>query len=91
MGKLDLLYHKLPVWAQHGAVSAYGLYWHWARFGGGYQNALDEYLRRERLTAEEWRNWQRERLKDLLGGASRNVEFYRNKWSQSEKKAALGR
>ncbi|MGH9934791.1 MAG: hypothetical protein ACREAM_01015, partial [Blastocatellia bacterium] len=85
MGKFDLLYHKLPVWAQHGAVSAYGLYWYWLRFGGRYQNALDGYLRRERLTADEWRSWQRERLKDLGASCAQDVVFYRNNWSASEK------
>ncbi len=89
MGKLDLLYQRLPVWAQHGAVTAYGLYWHWARFGGGYQNALDGYLRRERLTADEWLSWQRERLKELLGASAQKVAFYQNNWSQSEKNAAM--
>ncbi|MGE0128175.1 MAG: phenylacetate--CoA ligase family protein [Blastocatellales bacterium] len=89
MGKFDHLYRRLPVWAQHGAVSAYGLYWHWARFGGGYQTALDGYLRRELLTADEWQTWQRERLKTLLGASAQNVAFYRDKWSQSEKKAAM--
>src|SRR5262245_55328690 len=89
MGNFDLLYHKLPVWAQHGAVSVYGLYWYWLRFGGGHQNALEGYLRRERLRAEEWRAWQRERLKDLLSTSAQDVAFYQNKWSESEKKAAM--
>jgi len=89
MGKFDLLYNKLPVWAQHGAVSAYGLYWYWLRFGGGYRNALDGYLRRERLTADEWRDWQSERLKALLASSAQDVAFYRSNWSESEKKAAM--
>ncbi len=88
MGKLDVLYRKLPVWAQHSVVSAYGLYWHWLRFGGGYQKALDEYLGRERLTADEWRAWQRESLKDLLRSSARDVAYYRQRWSGPEKKAA---
>ncbi|MGH9766393.1 MAG: phenylacetate--CoA ligase family protein, partial [Blastocatellia bacterium] len=89
MSKFDLLYNKLPVWAQHGAVSAYGLYWYWLRFGGGYQSALDGYLQRERLTEHEWRAWQRERLKNLLSASAQNVAFYRNNWTESEKKAAM--
>jgi phenylacetate-CoA ligase len=89
MGKFDLLYRRLPVWAQHGTVSAYGLYWYWLRFGAGFQHALDGYLRREGLTAKEWDAWQREELKGLLSFAAQNVEFYRNNWSESEKKAAM--
>lgn len=89
MSNMDVLYQKLPVWAQHGLVSAYGLYWYWLRFGGGYRNALGEYLERERLTRDEWRIWQRERLKDLLGSSVHHVDYYRQHWSSSEKKAAM--
>jgi phenylacetate-CoA ligase len=88
MGKLDLLYHNLPVWAQHSMVSAYGVYWYWLRFGGCYQSALNEYLQRERLTADEWRIWQRDRLRKLLSSAACDVPFYSHHWSENEKKAA---
>lgn len=89
MGKLDSLYAKMPVWAQHGAVSAFGLYWYWQRFGTGYQKSLDQYLHRDRLSHEEWETWQKAALKDLLGAAANHVAYYREHWSESEKKAAL--
>jgi phenylacetate-CoA ligase len=89
MGKWDGLYQKAPVWAQHGMVSAYGIYWHWLRFGGCYEESLGEYLQREHWTVDQWSGWQRERMKDLLSDASRDVDYYRQEWSNSEKKAAM--
>ena len=47
MSVFDALYAYLPVWAQHGAVSAYGAYWHYLRFGPGYSEFLRGYLKRE--------------------------------------------
>lgn len=88
MGTFEALYSKFPVWAQHGLVSAYGVYWHWLRFGGGYRAALDAFLQRDRLTADDWHRWQRERLTTLLGLAAREVPYYRRHWSDAEKAAA---
>lgn len=88
MGRLDTLYARMPVWAQHGAVSAFGLYWRWQRFGAGYQQSLEQYLRRDRLSRDEWETWQRSKLKERLGAAADRVAHYREHWSESEKKAA---
>lgn len=89
MGKLDKIYAGMPIWAQHGAVSAFGLYWYWQRFGAGYQKSLNRYLQRDRLSREEWQAWQQSALKDLLGKAVNHVAHYREHWSDAEKKAAL--
>ncbi|MEN6498356.1 MAG: hypothetical protein ABFD16_28985 [Thermoguttaceae bacterium] len=82
------IYGCLPVWAQHAAVTTYGLYWHWQRFGPGYQRYLQEYAERDRWTAEAWRGWQEERLKDLLTLAAEHVPYYRQAWGPEEKNAA---
>lgn len=39
MGRFDGLYRRMPVWAQHAAVSLYGVYWYWLRFGPGFRRA----------------------------------------------------
>lgn len=39
MDRMDALYGRLPVWAQHGAFSAYGAYGHWLHFGPGYRSS----------------------------------------------------
>lgn len=79
----------MPVWAQHGAVSAFGLYWYWQRFGAGYQKSLAQYLQRDRLSREEWATWQQQGLSKLLGAAANHILYYREHWSEAEKKAAL--
>ena len=88
MGALDKLYARLPVWAQHAAVSGFGLYWYWQRFGGDYQTSLDEFLRRDRFSHDEWQSWQQAALKELLGATAEHVPFYRSTWNDAEKKAA---
>jgi phenylacetate-CoA ligase len=88
MGKLDTLYARLPVWAQHIAVSSYGVYWRWLRFGLGFERALAEYIARERFSAEEWRDWQQRRLRELLTIAATEVPYYRQTWSEIERRAA---
>jgi phenylacetate-CoA ligase len=88
MGKLDSLYAGLPVWAQHGAVSAYGAYWHWLRFGPGFARAARGYAERDRYTEEQWRAWQQARLRELLPAVARAVPHYRARWSRAEHAAA---
>ncbi len=88
MGKFDSVYAKLPVWAQHAAVSGFGLYWYWQRFGGDYQNSLRDFLARDRFSHDEWQAWQQASLKWLLTAAAEHVPFYRDTWNEEEKKAA---
>lgn len=88
MGKFDKVYAKLPVWAQHAAVSSFGLYWYWQRFGGDYQHSLNEFLARDRFSHDEWQRWQQARLKELLSAAAKHVPHYRDTWNEAEKNAA---
>lgn len=88
MGKFDRFYAKLPVWAQHAAVSAYGYYWKWLRFGPGYRNFLAGYREREQFTSSEWDSWQQARLREILEIAVERVPYYQNAWSDAEKAAA---
>jgi phenylacetate-CoA ligase len=88
MSKFDRFYAKLPTWAQHVAVSAYGYYWSWLRFGPGYRDFLGEYREREKFTSLEWDNWQQARLRKVLEVAAERVPYYQNAWSDAEKTAA---
>jgi phenylacetate-CoA ligase len=88
LGTSDRLYAALPVWAQHAAVSGFGLYWYWQRFGGDYQKALEGYLERDRFTHSDWQDWQSTRLTALLSAAAKNVPYYRDHWTASQKQAA---
>lgn len=87
MGKLDNLYQRLPVWGQHAAVSAFGLYWNRLRFGSGFKEFVREYQERDRFTVEQWDDWQNRRLKTFLNGVLK-VDYYRDAWSDLEKEAA---
>lgn len=86
--RTDRLYAHLPIWGQHAAVTAYGCYWRWARFGGGYRRAVGEYLEREWFTRAQWAEWQRRRLEEVLKIASEQVPYYAETWTGSERAAA---
>lgn len=89
MGRFDAWYAQLPVWAQHGAVSTYGYYWYWVRFGTGYQHHVRAYTARETFTFEAWQKWQQEQLRSLLKAAAEQVPYYRQAWGKQEKRGAL--
>ena len=88
MAYLDGIYSRLPVWVQHCAVTGYGAYWHWLRFGPGYRRFVHGYGQRERFSPEEWQSWQQARLTDLLSMAAERVPYYRSAWSPAQKAAA---
>jgi len=89
MGRLDALYARLPLLLQHAAVSAFGAYWYWQRFGPGYRRYVAEYTARDHWSAAEWNAWQRRRLRAVLAGAAREVPYYRDTWTTAECRAAL--
>lgn len=70
------------------AVSAFGVYWHWLRFGPGYEGFVRGYRERERFDATNWRRYVHERTRELLTVASSQVPYYRETWTAQEKDAA---
>ena len=84
----EALYAHLPVWAQHAAITGYGAYWRWLRFGGAYARHVETYTARESLTLDAWRQWQRAGVTALLGAAADRVPYYRETWSAAERGAA---
>ncbi len=87
MGIADKIYAKLPVSGQHAAVSAFGLYWKWLRFGPGFRDAVKQYRHRDHFTAQQWSEWQHERLKTFLADAL-HAPHYAEAWNASEQAAA---
>lgn len=87
MGWAERLYAALPVPAQHGIVSTYGLYWKWVRFGPGFGAQVRQYAARDRFDAEQWRCWQQQRLREFLPGVL-NAPYYAETYSPSEQAAA---
>ena len=92
MGRWDGLYARLPVAAQHLAVTAYGYYWRRLRFGEGFGEALALYRERERWSLGEWQAYEATQLRTLLPGAAAEVAYYRKTWGERERRsAAAGR
>lgn len=89
MGTWDSIYAKLPVFAQHAAVSAYGLYWRQLRFGPGYSQYLREYQEREHYSLAQWQEWQARQLRELLSSCYKHVPYYRENWTSQQFKEAL--
>ena len=88
MGAFDPLYEKIPVSAQHMAVSLFGLYWRQLRFGGGFSQFVTQYQIREHWTKTDWQPWQNEQLCSLLNACVEHVPYYRDNWRDMEKQAA---
>ena len=83
MSALNKLYQNSPVWLQNAMVSAYGLYWHWARFGGDYQKHETDYRARENYSANEWSAYQKRLVKELLALCLAEVPYYREAWGEA--------
>ena len=77
VSKLDRLYQNSPVWLQNSLVSAYGLYWHWARFGGNYTHYEEGFRNREANNLAEWHKYCEGQLIDLaeLEASERRLRF----------------
>lgn len=88
MSRSEILYTRLPTLGQHAAVSAYGVYWRWLRFGSGYSQYVNDYRQRSNFTREQWRAWQGKRLSEVMQAAA-NAHYYKTLWTTSEKRAAL--
>jgi phenylacetate-CoA ligase len=81
MSRLDNLYKHSPTWMQNAMVSTFGVYWHWARFGGDWQKQKRGYQERELFSAEKWAEYQNENLKELLEICFTQVPYFRDTWS----------
>lgn len=89
MNRLEALYARLPVFAQHSAATAFGVYRHWLRFGPGYSQKLREYRDREWLSSDDLARAAEVRLTSLLRSAATHVPYYRDAWTRDQKQAAF--
>jgi len=81
MSVFDSLYTKLPVMAQHAAVSAYGLIWNRRRYGGNFRKKVIEFQSRDNFSVDQWCEYQTRELRRLLIHSYRNVPYYRDVFS----------
>ncbi len=89
MSLYDRIYSKLPLFLQNTAITTYGLYWRWLRFGGGYQEHEDGYKTRDFFDHDSWSKYQKEKLRNLITIAAREVPYYRDQWNTNQIHKAL--
>jgi phenylacetate-CoA ligase len=88
MGRFDRFYTHLPVAGQNLSISLYGLYWHWLRFGGNYPALERLYRQRNGYSAQDWKTYQEQEVRALLGLAVEHVPYYRSAWHADQQAAA---
>ncbi|MBL8079477.1 MAG: phenylacetate--CoA ligase family protein [Anaerolineales bacterium] len=89
MSASDAFYARLPVWAQHTALTVYGVYWHYLRFGPGFKHYVQEYKESEVFSKKQWQDLQTVQLRRLLEDCIKYVPYYRENWTEDQKRAAL--
>ncbi|MFC1601063.1 phenylacetate--CoA ligase family protein [Candidatus Sumerlaeota bacterium] len=72
-----VIYDHLPVWGQNAAISVYGLGWRRKKQGGVFREALEFLLASEKWSLAELRNYQDERLRELVRHAYETTPYYR--------------
>lgn len=83
MGLVDNLYKSLPIPAQNLIISLYGWYWQKRRFGGLFKRELENFRSRNNWTEAKWKEYQEQKLRDLLIHAFTHVPFYKEKYSKA--------
>lgn len=89
MSSSEIVYSKLPLPLQKAAVSVFGVYWKWLRFGGNYRLYTQSYEARDLFTVGQWTEYQNDKLKGLLEICVNHIAYYSREWSQEQKAAAL--
>jgi phenylacetate-CoA ligase len=91
MSLAQKLYARAPLALQNLGISTYGLWWKYQRFGPGFARHVAEIRARDRAsieTPEEIERYTAARLAEVLAVAERHVPYYRERWSESERRAA---
>ena len=78
----ERVYGHLPAQLQHVAVSAYGYSWRRRRFGGRFRAYRDEFALRNTWDDTAWRDFQTDRLREVLALAW-DVPHYRRAWTDA--------
>lgn len=79
---IERLYQNSPIWFQQMAVSAWGYWWFGRRFGPAFQRHVQSFRERNAWTAEQYREYQSERLR-ILFATAREAPFYRQAFADA--------
>jgi phenylacetate-CoA ligase len=71
-------YRRMPAWGQNVLMSAYGYRILWHRYGRRGRRALADAMARERLSPDELRRYQDERVRDVVAYAYGRSAYYRS-------------
>lgn len=82
MGTAIDLYHRLPPVSRSVVASLRGYYLNWWRYDASTDDLVERILERDSWTADQWKEWQNERLSFILERAATRVPYYRQLWSQ---------
>ena len=75
-------YHSLPKGARSIVATGRGAYLSLWRYDGRTEKLVEEALERESWSAEQWKNWQEERLAFVLYRSATQVPYYRAIWEK---------
>ncbi len=81
----ESIYAISPQWVQTVGLNAYGVYWRWRRFGGKFNEYVDEFAEREHYTAAQWQEYQTQALRELLTYAVEHVPYYKEAFQKRGK------
>jgi len=79
-GIADKLYQAAPVAIQNVIVSGYGWYRKRLRLSRQFQAERDAFLSREWFSRDQWRQYQDEKLREILALALTRVPYYKTAW-----------
>lgn len=71
----DQIYLSSPIWLQQWLVAAYGWRWYHRRFGGKFNELLQQYRERDHWTAEQFRAYQEAKLEKVLQAAWQSPHY----------------
>jgi phenylacetate-CoA ligase len=72
------IFFALPSWLRQTLVSLYGAKLAYARFGGSFKSHLESLMRSQYWSADNLRNYQAEKLDQVIQIARLNIPFYRD-------------
>lgn len=80
-GVAEKLYSCLSPKQQDIAISMYGFFWKYRRFGGVFTQKLEEFESRLTFSKDQWNTYQEIHLRLLLSWAFENVPYYTQRYS----------
>ncbi len=83
IGILEKIYNKLPVFIQNLLVTIYGIHWFRRRYGGVFEKELNNCLKRNDYTEDQWKHYQNENLQKILLHAFNTVPYYKHIFNTS--------